>query len=122
MSSLVPVALAGLLLLACRGTPGPVPADPSYAADVQPVFNSNCISCHGATAPSGNYSLTSRAGALGTGSDSIPNVIPGSAGSSKLYLRVTGDEAPRMPQGGAPLDSVETGTVRNWIDKGAKDN
>jgi hypothetical protein len=99
-----------------------VPTDPSYANDVQPIFNASCLSCHSGTSPSGGYSLASRAGALGNGSDTVPNVIPNSADSSKLYRRVVGTEAPQMPLGQAPLDTVKTATIRNWIDKGAKDN
>jgi mono/diheme cytochrome c family protein len=111
------------LLAAGCTTPQPeVPADPSFAADVQPIFSSNCISCHANSAPTGSYSLTSYAGALGAGTDSIPNVIPNSADSSKLYRRIIGTEAPQMPPGQAPLDTVKTATVRNWIDKGAKNN
>lgn len=109
------------LLAGCNGDHGLVPVDPSYAAEVQPILNARCVGCHSATGPSGSYSLTSRAGALGNGSDSVPNVIAGRADSSKLYLRIT-TEPPLMPQGGPQLDTVSTGTIRNWIDKGAKDN
>jgi mono/diheme cytochrome c family protein len=118
---LLPVVLL-VALAGCAGTGGLVPADPSYATDVQPVFDHSCVGCHGAASPSGSYSLASRAGALGPGSDSIPNVIAGRADSSKLYRRLTGIETPRMPLGGAALDTVSTGTVRNWVNKGAKDN
>jgi len=116
------LTLAALLLSACEPAARLVPADPSYAADVQPVFNRSCIGCHSAASPAGDYSLTSRAGALGPGADSVPNAVAGDAGASRLYLRITGAETPLMPQGGPPLDTVETGTVRNWIDKGTKDN
>ncbi len=118
---LVPAVLM-LALLGCTTTPSDVPADPSYASDVQPIFNGACVTCHGGAAPSGAYSLTGHAGALGPGSDTVPNVIPNDAASSKLYRRISGAETPQMPPGQAPLDTVKTATVRNWIDKGAKDN
>jgi mono/diheme cytochrome c family protein len=111
-----------LLLAACRTTPPLVPPDPSYATDIQAIFNIHCLTCHGNSNPQAGYSLTTRAGALGAGSDSIANVIAGSADSSKLFLRVMGIETPQMPMGQTPLDSVKTGTIRNWINKGAKDN
>jgi mono/diheme cytochrome c family protein len=118
-----PLALAMLLaLLGCTTAPSDVPADPSYSSDVQTIFNSSCVTCHGGAAPSGSYSLTSRAGALGAGSDTVPNVVPNDAASSKLYRRISGTETPQMPPGQAPLDTVKTSTIRNWIDKGAKDN
>lgn len=118
---LVPVILV-LVILGCDAAPSGVPVDPSYAADVSTIFGANCIACHGNSSPSGGYSLTSYAGANGTGSDTIPNVIPNNADSSKLYRRMIGTEAPQMPPGQAPLDTAKTATVRNWIDKGAKDN
>jgi len=118
---LVPVMLL-VVVLGCDAAPSDVPADPSYAADIQPVFNGSCLSCHGTGSPSGGYSLSNRAGALGDGSDTVPNVIPNNADSSKLYRRMIGTETPRMPPGQAALDTVKTATVRNWIDKGAKDN
>ena len=115
-------AMLVLVLLGCTTAPSEVPADPSYAADVQPIFSANCVTCHGASSPSGGYSLTSYAGTTGPGSDTVPNVIPNSADSSKLYRRVTGTETPKMPLGQPALDTVKTATIRNWIDKGAKNN
>ncbi len=118
---LAPAVLA-LALLGCTTTPSDVPADPSYVSDIQPIFNNNCVTCHGDATPSGGYSVTSRSGAVGGGSDTVPNVVPNSADSSKLYRRITGAEAPQMPPGQPALDTVKTATVRNWIDKGARDN
>jgi len=121
LCTLVPAVLL-LALLGCTTTPSGVPADPSYSTDVQPIFNGSCVTCHGDASPAGGYSLTSRAGAIAGGSDSVPNVVPNDAASSKLYRRISGAETPQMPPGQAPLDTVKTATVRNWIDKGAKDN
>lgn len=116
------LATAMLVLSGCTTTSSSVPADPSFATDIQSIFNGNCITCHGNASPSGGYSLTSYAGATGNGSDSIPNVIAGSADSSKLYRKVKGIETPQMPLGQPPLDTVKIATVRNWIEKGAKNN
>jgi|GEM_PF-1366145 len=107
------------VLLDCDSTPSSVPADPSYAADVQTIFGASCITCHGTSSPSGSYSLTSYAGATGPGSDTVPNVAAGSANSSQLYRRLLGNETPQMPLGQPALDTVKTTTVRNWIDNGA---
>jgi len=41
--------LAGLLAAAaCAAPEPPVPAAPSYAADVHPIFLAHCVRCHGA--------------------------------------------------------------------------
>jgi mono/diheme cytochrome c family protein len=118
----VALAVTMLALSGCETAPSEVPADPSYATDVSTFFGANCITCHGTSSPSGGYSLTSYAGATGTGSDTIPNVVAGSADSSTLYRRIIGTETPTMPLGQPALDTVKTATVRNWINKGAKDN
>lgn len=120
-SALLPLVLM-LALVGCTTTPSDVPADPSYAADIQPIFNGYCISCHNSGAPEGMFALDSYAGATGDGSDTIPNVIPWDADSSKLYRKVAGIETPQMPFGQPPLDTVRIATIRNWINKGAKDN
>ncbi len=109
---------AVLVIAACDSTPGEVKADPSFAADIKPAFNANCVSCHSGTGPSGSYDLTSRAGALGPGSDSVANVIPGNASSSLLWQRL--DDGSMPPAG--RLDTVPIANVRNWINQGAKDN
>lgn len=116
----VPIAALGLLP-ACAG-PSAVPEHPHFATDVLPVLNTNCAGCHGAIAPTGSYSVTSHAGVLGPGTDSVPNVIAGRPDSSLIYLRITGAATPPMPLGGSPLDTVATGTVRNWIADGAQDD
>lgn len=118
----VVLAITMLALSGCKTAPSEVPADPSYATNVQPIFSGNCIGCHGSASPSGGYSLNSHAGALGSGSDTIPNVIPNRPESSKLYRRIIGTETPLMPLGQAQLDTVKTATIRNWINKGAKEN
>ena len=109
-------------IVGCTTTPSAVPADPSYATDVQSIFDNHCVTCHGKSTPQAGYSLASRAGVLGNGSDTVPNVIPNSADSSKLYRKITGVETPQMPLGQAPLDTAKIATIRNWINKGAKDN
>ncbi len=112
-----------VLVCACQKSEQ-VKTDPSFKDDIRPIFAASCATsgCHSGGSPSGNYDLTSRAGALGTGTDTTPNVIPGKADSSTCYRRITGDETPQMPQGATPLDNMKSATIRNWINQGAKDN
>ncbi|MFO7675304.1 MAG: c-type cytochrome domain-containing protein [bacterium] len=114
----IPVALLALLLLAACQESGPTKDDPSYAGDVQPLFNSSCVGCHGGGSPAADYDLASRAGALGAGTDTIANVIAGNPGASELHRRL--DEGTMPPTG--RWDSSKVATVRNWIARGAKDN
>ena len=111
------LCLGLLLVLACTESEQ-VPADPSYADDVEPLFNTSCVGCHGSGQQNGNYRLDSRAGTMGEGSDPVPNVIPGEPDSSSLYQRLN---LGTMPPSG-PWDETKIQTVKNWITKGAKDN
>ncbi len=117
------LVFVAVLAIACQKSEQ-VKTDPSFRDDVQPIFDASCATsgCHSGATPSGSYDLTSHAGTLGTGTDTIPNVIAGSADSSKCYRRITGDETPQMPQGATPLDNMKSATIRNWINQGAKNN
>lgn len=112
------IAIISLLILACQSSPGEVKADPSFRNDISAVFNRHCISCHSGASPAAGYDLSSHAGTLGPGSDSIPNVIPGNAAASRLWQRLADGT---MPPGGR-LDTVDIANVRNWINQGARDN
>lgn len=99
----------------------------SYAADVQPVWNAQCVGCHGAGGSGGLdlRSPDSRTNLVGAASANWTGelVVPGEPENSVLYLKLTG--APgvgdRMPQGGT-LDADALETVRRWIADGAPDN
>ncbi|MBN2536712.1 hypothetical protein JXB37_00375 [candidate division WOR-3 bacterium] len=114
------LTLPAILLLAfgCASAPDGVKDDPSYANDIQPLFNTSCAACHSGASPAAGYDLASRAGALGPGTDTIPNVVAGQPDSSELQRRL--DDGTMPPSG--RWDSVKVHTVRNWIARGAKDN
>ena len=81
-----------------------------FQAEIQPIFNSNCISCHGAIkAPDlrDGYSYKAL-----TNGDYVN--LPGE--TSKLYLKMTGPEhTPRS-------SDVDKQKVLIWINQGANDN
>ena len=105
------------------GAPGPV----SYAAQVQPLWNTHCIGCHGA---GGNGGLDLRApgsrdrlvGAVAQGYPGV-RVASGEPDQSVLYLKMTGagGVGTLMPPAGA-LGADDLDTVRRWIEEGALDN
>lgn len=87
---------------------------------VREAFDASCHGCHGAS-PIGNDLdlVTDPYTALvdGTGSTSIPYVVPGDPDNSYLYQKITGtnsDGTAVMPVGGA-LPSCVTDLVRDWI-------
>jgi hypothetical protein len=103
--------------------PGPV----SYAARVQPLWNSHCIGCHGA---GGNGGLDlrgpdSRDRLVGVDAQGHPGVrvVAGEPDQSVLYLKMTGagGVGTVMPPTGV-LGGSDLETVRRWIEEGALDN
>jgi len=129
--------LAVLFLLSCGSDnstssqpPVTVKDDPSFSADIQPIFNSNCVSsgCHNATASAGLVLLQGQSYASLVNVDSSSEntkkrVLPGDATSSYLVIKLEGRQSvgARMPLGGS-LNTNSIQNIKNWINKGAKNN
>jgi len=105
-----------------------VPAEVSFAQEVQPIFNTFCVTCHG-----GNGGMFLNQGqaydnlvnTTSQGYAPLKRVVPGKPDSSVLYLKISSNPpinvGQRMPQGGA-LPADEIMTIKFWILQGAKDN
>lgn len=104
----------GLLLLVLAG-----PAPAQDWAGVSALFEERCIVCHsGEFAPLG-LRLDSHAGVM-AGSANGAVVLPGAAGASPLFHRITGQAQPRMPLDGPPfLDAAGIAMIEGWIAGGA---
>lgn len=107
----------------------------SFSADVKPILDNYCISCH-----SGSGEGEAASGFAVDDYDSVMQgtkfgqvVVPGSAMSSSLYLVVTEKVDPKihMPphhdqslaEGrGFALSRTNIETISTWIDQGAKNN
>ncbi len=83
-----------------------------FKRDVEPILAANCIQCHGPKTALSGLRLDRKANALVV-------ITPGSAASSSLFRRVTGQDEPRMPMGKPPLSDEQIATLRAWIDQGA---
>jgi hypothetical protein len=105
---------------------------PSYAADVQPIWDAQCLSCHDAAdaGTSGQLDLTSgtsRGALVGqpmvkTCSDAT-RVVAGDPSTSGLVDRLTGSSCgSRMPEGANPLSAPQLTLIESWIARGALDN
>ncbi|MDJ0911720.1 MAG: hypothetical protein QNI99_21210 [Woeseiaceae bacterium] len=107
----------------------------SFANDIQPILNIDCVECHGGTAEGAATSgvdLTSYEGVMkGTNFGSI--VVPGNSASSVLYQVVAHTTSPEihMPphhedalaEGrGFTLKEDEVQAIADWIDQGAANN
>jgi len=81
-----------------------------FTADIQPIFNANCISCHGATkAPDlregKSYQALTKGGYITPANETC-----------KLYTKMTGaDHSPRS-------SDADKQKVLIWLNQGAKNN
>ncbi len=133
---------AGLILVgllgfsSCTEKPTSVffPARPdtlvSFASDLQPIFNSRCLSCHGSSRQS-NYNVQSYTSIFGPGNEAAARgmleVRAGKPDSSYLVWKLEGNppwpiSGERMPRSGPYLDSSDIATLRTWIRQGALNN
>ena len=97
----------------------PLYADVDYNSEIQPIFDSNCISCH--HVGSGSYNnhgldLTSYSGVMLGGEDGAV-IIPGNSNASDLYDEISDGD---MPAGNNPdLSNYHINLIAQWIDEGA---
>jgi len=99
------VMVGGNYGLTCPTTWGTV----SYAQQVQPIFNANCIGCH---PPLMRYDRV-----MATGW-----VVPGDPANSRLVQAVKGLIEPRMPLGRPPLSDADIAAIETWVAEGAQEN
>jgi hypothetical protein len=103
-------------------TPGP-----DFARDVQPIFDANCVLCHGFD---GNLNLgvgVSYDNLVGVQafSSALLRVAPGNVATSYLYVKLTGPcpgpvcNGRRMPQGAPSLPAAQLQVMHDWITAGA---
>jgi mono/diheme cytochrome c family protein len=99
------------------------PAGLKFSRDIAPVFVANCIRCHNerAMAKNGKLDLTTF-NAIQKGGKDGAIIVAGKPDESHLYLRLTGDETPRMPRaaGDRPLAEAAIERVGQWIKEGGR--
>jgi hypothetical protein len=92
-----------------------------FNAQVKPIFNKKCISCHGGVRQKADFSLLFRSEALAATKSGKPAIIPGDPGASELIKRITtSDPDERMPYKHDPLSEKEIEILRQWVKEGAK--
>ncbi len=116
--------------LACTGSCGfdtsGCTSTPSWATDIQPIWNANC-GCHGFAptifnvAPGVSYGNT-----VNVASGQVPSldfIEPNSADNSYIVQKLEGTAAGggQMPPAG-PLPAATINLIRAWIDAGAPNN
>lgn len=92
-----------------------------FSAEVKPILNKHCISCHGGVKQNGGFSVLFREEALGNTKSGKPAIIPGHPEKSEFIRRLTcKDPKERMPQKGEPLTTAEVDLLTRWVKQGAE--
>jgi len=114
---------ASLALLGLAGCGAKV----SYAKDVQPILQANCLSCHqegGAGFEASGFSMATYDDLM-KGTRNGPMIIPGDSAGSNIIVLMEGraDPSIRMPHGSSKrINQADIDTIRLWIDQGARKN
>ena len=93
----------------------------SYALHINPIFDANCVTCHGAGKRDGGLRLDSYELLMRGGKDGVV-IIPNKPERSLLLKRVTlpADDKNFMPaEGHPPLKQRDIEWIRSWIQQGA---
>lgn len=105
---------------------GPTAAtsDSFFTIRVEPVFQQNCIGCHGRSSQKNGLRLDSYEAVM-RGGKSGPAVKAGDLSDSRLFQRVSspsGSEKIMPPQGKPPLSADQVKLIELWISAGASPN
>lgn len=96
-------------------------ANSFYAQYVNPIFDRNCVSCHGESKVQGGLRLDSYGQLMRGGRDGTV-IVAGNPGQSVLFQRITlpqGDKHFMPAEGRPPLKPEEVSWIKAWIQQGA---
>ncbi len=111
-----------ILLTACSSEP-----DISFARDVKPILDKNCLACHqggGAGFEASGLGMTSYDDLM-KGTNAGQMVIAGDVEGSNLVVLMEGraDPSISMPHGKLdPVPSADIAIIKQWIAQGARNN
>jgi Protein of unknown function (DUF1553)/Protein of unknown function (DUF1549)/Planctomycete cytochrome C len=113
----ISVLVAAIFILQCTSKHKPI----DFTTQVKPIFNKNCISCHGGVRQKGGFSLLFREEALSKIKSGKFAIIPGDPDHSEMIRRITLDDPEdRMPYKHDPLGKDDIAILRRWIKEGAQ--
>jgi hypothetical protein len=91
-----------------------------FSAEVKPILNKRCISCHGGVKKNGGFSVLFRHEAIDTTESGKPSIVPGHPELSEVVRRInSGDPEYRMPYKEEQLTKYEIDILTRWIEEGA---
>ncbi len=131
LAAITIVALATCKSTTATGPPGVIIGDPSFAQDIEGVFSNNCTAttCHGAARQADLILFRGQVygNLVNISSGEVPTlfrVLPFDAEDSMVVQKLEGSQTAgaRMPATGTPLNASDIQNIKNWINKGAKNN
>src|SRR6266850_5328038 len=84
-----------------------------WSSKVQPIFDANCVKCHGLMQQKNGLELDSLETVMRGGDDGAV-VVPGKPEKSRLYQYLASDSDPHMPPK-KQLTDDQRKAVRDWI-------
>ena len=125
--ALISTGNTGLMAENAKLSPPSADKTITYAADVQPILDDNCVACHRGSRPKAGLRMDTLAGILkGTKEGKI--LRPGNSTNSVIVKSITHkteerDEwMPPVPNevGAKTLTPEQIALIQTWIDQGAK--
>ena len=107
---------ASVVALVSAQAPATPAAQPTvtFATDIQPILEKNCLSCHGDAMQMSKFDLRSREAAMSGGAHGMV-IVPGNAEASKLYRMVAGVEKPfDLPTPAPPQNIARSACFPRW--------
>lgn len=119
---LICLVFSGMANAGAAGQGNPTSATVDFARDIRPLFNKNCVGCHGGVKRSGKISFIYRDVVVATNAADDKPIHPGDPEHSELIRRLTtADEEDRMPpaEHAGRLSEHDIELFREWIRQGA---
>ncbi|UNZ00245.1 PSD1 and planctomycete cytochrome C domain-containing protein [Zhouia spongiae] len=93
----------------------------NFSAEVKPIINKHCISCHGGVKKNGGFSLLFQEEAYAATESGTAAIIPGDAKNSSFIQRLhETDPELRMPYKRPGLSKKEIDLLTKWVEQGAE--
>jgi cytochrome c553 len=111
---LVMLATVAVLVFLAQRTPQAQGSSEFFTQKVVPIFEANCVFCHGAKIQRSGLDLRTEQSAIKGGARGA-SVIAGDPDKSLLYRMMTHREEPAMPLGMDKISDAEIAVIAQWI-------
>tara|TARA_R110002096_G_scaffold11515_7_gene42351 strand:- start:261 stop:3005 length:2745 start_codon:yes stop_codon:yes gene_type:complete len=92
-----------------------------FERDIWPIFEDNCLDCHGPDKQKSEFRVDQRAVMLKGGDSGLAALVPGDPKASYLLEVLDGSDPDMiMPPKGDPLTSDQVALLKTWIEHGAQ--